>query len=140
MQRLLEAPGRDLWRSRAALLSIVPVKSSAAESVGLVLPQVKGKLESLVLRVPTADMSCIEVVVNVEKKGVTVDEVNAAFTKASKESLKGIVGVSNLPLVSIDFFYSDASAVVDTQFTTVLGDDMVKVLAWYDNEWVYRCV
>ena len=137
-QRLLDASHRDLRRARAAALNIVPTSTGAAKAVSLVLPKLKGKLNGIALRVPTPNVSVVDLVVNVEKKGITADDVNAAFRKAADGPLKGILAVCDIPLVSIDFRCSDVSSTIDSSLTMVMGDDMVKVVAWYDNEWGYR--
>eukprot|EP00245_Coleochaete_scutata_P007568 TRINITY_DN2301_c0_g1_i1.p1 TRINITY_DN2301_c0_g1~~TRINITY_DN2301_c0_g1_i1.p1 ORF type:complete len:457 (+),score=125.41 TRINITY_DN2301_c0_g1_i1:111-1481(+) len=136
-QRLLDASHRDLRRARAAALNIVPTSTGAAKAVALVLPQLKGKLNGIALRVPTPNVSVVDLVVNTVKKGFTAEDVNTAFRNAANGSLKGILGVSDLPLVSIDFRCSDESSTIDSSLTMVMGDDMLKVVAWYDNEWGY---
>ncbi|KAL8233328.1 hypothetical protein R6Q57_003106 [Mikania cordata] len=136
-QRLLDASHRDLRRARAAALNIVPTSTGAAKAVSLVLPQLKGKLNGIALRVPTPNVSVVDLVVNVAKKGLTADDVNAAFRKAADGPLNGILAVCDEPLVSVDFRCSDVSSTIDASLTMVMGDDMVKVVAWYDNEWGY---
>ena len=136
-QRLLDASHRDLRRARAAALNIVPTSTGAAKAVSLVMPQLKGKLNGIALRVPTPNVSVVDLVVNVEKKGITAEDVNAAFRKAAEGPLKGILAVCDVPLVSVDFRCSDVSSTIDSSLTMVMGDDMVKVVAWYDNEWGY---
>jgi glyceraldehyde-3-phosphate dehydrogenase (NADP+) (phosphorylating) len=136
-QRLLDASHRDLRRARAAALNIVPTSTGAAKAVSLVLPQLKGKLNGIALRVPTPNVSVVDLVINTEKKGLTAEDVNAAFRTAAEGPLKGILDVCDLPLVSVDFRCSDVSSTVDASLTMVMGDDMVKVVAWYDNEWGY---
>ncbi|KAK4348929.1 hypothetical protein RND71_031684 [Anisodus tanguticus] len=136
-QRLLDASHRDLRRARAAALNIVPTSTGAAKAVSLVLPQLKGKLNGIALRVPTPNVSVVDLVVNVAKKGITAEDVNAAFRKAADGPLKGILAVCDEPLVSVDFRCSDVSSTIDSSLTMVMGDDMVKVVAWYDNEWGY---
>nr|ABD37964.1 glyceraldehyde-3-phosphate dehydrogenase subunit B [Chlorokybus atmophyticus] len=136
-QRLLDASHRDLRRARAAALNIVPTTTGAAKAVALVLPQLKGKLNGIALRVPTPNVSVVDLVINTEKKGITADQVNAAFRKAAEGPLNGVLAVSDLPLVSIDFRCSDVSSTIDSSLTMVMGDDMLKVVAWYDNEWGY---
>lgn len=137
-QRLLDASHRDLRRARAAALNIVPTSTGAAKAVSLVLPQLKGKLNGIALRVPTPNVSVVDLVVNVAKKGLTAEDVNAAFRKAADGPLNGILAVCDEPLVSVDFRCSDVSTTIDSSLTMVMGDDMVKVVAWYDNEWGYR--
>ncbi|OEL23704.1 Glyceraldehyde-3-phosphate dehydrogenase GAPB, chloroplastic [Dichanthelium oligosanthes] len=136
-QRLLDASHRDLRRARAAALNIVPTSTGAAKAVALVLPQLKGKLNGIALRVPTPNVSVVDLVVNTEKKGMTADDVNNAFRAAADGPLKGILEVCDVPLVSVDFRCSDVSSSIDSSLTMVMGDDMVKVVAWYDNEWGY---
>jgi glyceraldehyde-3-phosphate dehydrogenase (NADP+) (phosphorylating) len=135
-QRLLDASHRDLRRARAAALNIVPTSTGAAKAVALVLPNLKGKLNGIALRVPTPNVSVVDLVVQVEKK-TFAEEVNAAFRDASAGPLKGILAVCDEPLVSVDFRCSDVSSTIDSSLTMVMGDDMVKVVAWYDNEWGY---
>ena len=136
-QRILDASHRDLRRARAAALNIVPTATGAAKAVALVLPQLKGKLNGIALRVPTPNVSIVDLVVNVEKKGLTAEEVNAAFKEASEGDMKGVLAITETPLVSVDFRCSDVSTTIDAALTMVMGDDMVKVVAWYDNEWGY---
>ncbi|KAL3697172.1 hypothetical protein R1sor_011248 [Riccia sorocarpa] len=136
-QRLLDASHRDLRRARAAALNIVPTSTGAAKAVSLVLPQLKGKLNGIALRVPTPNVSVVDLVINTETKGLTAEDVNNAFREAANGPLKGILDVCDVPLVSIDFRCSDVSSTVDSSLTMVMGDDMVKVVAWYDNEWGY---
>jgi glyceraldehyde-3-phosphate dehydrogenase (NADP+) (phosphorylating) len=135
-QRILDASHRDLRRARAAALNIVPTSTGAAKAVALVLPQLKGKLNGIALRVPTPNVSVVDLVVQTSKK-VTADEVNAAFREAANGKLKGILAVSDEPLVSIDFRCTDVSTTIDAALTMVMGDDMLKIIAWYDNEWGY---
>ncbi|KAM7258339.1 hypothetical protein ACFE04_014080 [Oxalis oulophora] len=137
LQRLLDASHRDLRRARAAALNIVPTSTGAAKAVSLVLPQLKGKLNGIALRVPTPNVSVVDLVVNVEKKGITAEDVNAAFREAADGPMNGILSVCDAPLVSVDFRCSDVSTSIDSSLTMVMGDDMVKVVAWYDNEWGY---
>jgi len=136
-QRLLDASHRDLRRARAAALSIVPTTTGAAKAVSLVLPQLAGKLNGIALRVPTPNVSVVDLVINVEKKGVTAEDVNEAFRAAAAGPMKGILAVSDEPLVSIDYRCTDFSSAIDSSLTMVMGDDMIKVVAWYDNEWGY---
>ncbi|MCO5560624.1 hypothetical protein L7F22_014240 [Adiantum nelumboides] len=135
-QRLLDASHRDLRRARAAALNIVPTSTGAAKAVALVLPNLKGKLNGIALRVPTPNVSVVDLVVQVEKK-TFAEEVNAAFREAASKELSGILAVCDEPLVSVDFRCSDVSSTIDSSLTMVMGDDMVKVVAWYDNEWGY---
>eukprot|EP00270_Netrium_digitus_P010464 TRINITY_DN324_c0_g2_i2.p1 TRINITY_DN324_c0_g2~~TRINITY_DN324_c0_g2_i2.p1 ORF type:complete len:394 (-),score=110.33 TRINITY_DN324_c0_g2_i2:281-1462(-) len=135
-QRLLDASHRDLRRARAAALNIVPTSTGAAKAVALVLPRLKGKLNGIALRVPTPNVSVVDLVVQTEKK-TFAEEVNNAFREAANNELKGVLAVCDEPLVSVDFRCSDVSSTVDSSLTMVMGDDMVKVVAWYDNEWGY---
>ena len=135
-QRLLDASHRDLRRARAAALNIVPTTTGAAKAVSLVLPELKGKLNGIALRVPTPNVSVVDLVVQVEKQ-TFAEEVNAAFREAADGPLKGVLAVSDDPLVSVDYRCSDVSSTIDSSLTMVMGDDMVKVVAWYDNEWGY---
>lgn len=137
-QRLLDASHRDLRRARAAALNIVPTSTGAAKAVALVLPNLKGKLNGIALRVPTPNVSVVDLVVQVSKK-TFAEEVNAAFRDSAEKELKGILDVCDEPLVSVDFRCSDFSTTIDSSLTMVMGDDMVKVIAWYDNEWGYSC-
>ncbi len=135
-QRLLDFPHKDLRRARAAALSMVPTTTGAAKAVGLVLPELAGKLNGLAVRVPTPNVSLVDLVVRIEKQGVTVSEVNAALRQAAEESLRGILGYCEAPLVSSDFNGSALSSIVDAPNTYAV-EDLVKVLAWYDNETGY---
>ncbi len=135
-QRILDFPHRDLRRARAAALSMIPTTTGAARAVALVLPELSGKLNGLAIRVPTPNVSLVDLVATVEKTGISVSDVNNALKSASEESLYGILGYSDLPLVSVDFNGVAFSSVVDAP-TTYVVDDMVKVLAWYDNETGY---
>ena len=135
-QRILDASHRDLRRARAAALNIVPTSTGAAKAVALVLPQLKGKLNGIALRVPTPNVSVVDLVIQTSKK-VTADEVNKTFREAAAGKLKGILAVADEPLVSCDFRCSDVSTTIDAALTMVMGDDMLKVVAWYDNEWGY---
>ena len=135
-QRILDASHRDLRRARAAALNIVPTGTGAAKAVALVLPQLKGKLNGIALRVPTPNVSVVDMVIQVEKK-VTAEEVNDAFRAAAAGPMKGILAVCDEPLVSIDFRCSSVSTTIDSALTMVMGDDLIKVIAWYDNEWGY---
>lgn len=137
-QRLLDMQHRDLRRARAAALSLVPTTTGAARAINLVIPELKGKLDGIALRMPTPTVSLCDFVADLEKK-VTVAEVNQAFKTASEGALKGILGYCDEPLVSIDFKGNPASSIVDAENTMVIGDSMVKVLSWYDNEWGYSC-
>ncbi|MEY3334759.1 MAG: hypothetical protein RLZZ176_3062, partial [Cyanobacteriota bacterium] len=135
-QRLLDASHRDLRRARAAAINIVPTSTGAAKAVALVLPNLKGKLNGVALRVPTPNVSMVDFVVQTEKRTIA-EEVNQAIKDASEGSLKGILGYSELELVSSDYQGTNESSIVDANLTIVMGNDMVKVMAWYDNEWGY---
>ena len=137
-QNLLDLPHRDLRRARAAALSIIPTTTGAASALGEVIPALKGKLDGIALRVPTPNVSVVDLAVLVEKK-TTAEEVNAAFREAAAGPLKGILGCSDAPLVSIDFRGNSHSSIVDMPYTKVLDGDFVKILSWYDNEWGYSC-
>jgi glyceraldehyde 3-phosphate dehydrogenase len=140
-QQLLDLPHKDLRRARAAALSIIPTTTGAAAAVGEVLPQLKGKLDGIALRVPTPNVSVVDLAVEVKTK-TTADEVNAKFKAAADGPLHGILQYVTAPLVSIDFRGNPHSSIVDAPYTKVMDGDFVKVLAWYDNEWGYssRCV
>ncbi|MCW9680931.1 type I glyceraldehyde-3-phosphate dehydrogenase [Dolichospermum planctonicum UHCC 0167] len=135
-QRLLDASHRDLRRARAAAINIVPTSTGAAKAVALVLPQLKGKLNGVALRVPTPNVSMVDFVVQTEKRTIA-EEVNQALKAAAEGPLKGILGYSELELVSSDYQGTDESSIVDANLTIVMGSDIVKVMAWYDNEWGY---
>jgi glyceraldehyde-3-phosphate dehydrogenase (NAD(P)) len=117
-------------------MNIVPTSTGAAKAVGLVLPELKGKLNGIALRVPTPNVSVVDLVVQVEKPTIA-EQVNEVLKEASEGSLKGILAYSDLPLVSTDYKGHDASSIIDSSLTMVMGGDMVKVVAWYDNEWGY---
>ncbi|MBI4545703.1 MAG: type I glyceraldehyde-3-phosphate dehydrogenase [Gemmatimonadetes bacterium] len=140
-QQILDLPHKDLRRARAAALSIIPTSTGAARATYLVIPEVKGKLDGIAMRVPTPDVSIVDLTAEVEKN-VTVEDVNQAFRQAAEGRLKGILTVSDEPLVSVDYLGNPASAIVDLPFTFVVDQRLVKVMAWYDNEWGYslRCV
>ncbi len=135
-QRLLDASHRDLRRARAAAINIVPTSTGAAKAVALVIPDLKGKLNGVALRVPTPNVSMVDFVVQVEKRTIT-EEVNQALKDASEGPLQGILDYSELQLVSSDYQGTDASSIIDSSLTIVMGNDLVKVMAWYDNEWGY---
>ena len=137
-QKILDVSHKDLRRARAAAMSIIPTTTGAAKAVALVLPELKGKLNGFALRVPTPDVSITDLTVNL-KKDTTAEEINAALKKASEGELKGILGYTDLPLVSSDFIGCDLSSVVDGQSTMMIGPRLAKVVAWYDNEWGYSC-
>jgi glyceraldehyde-3-phosphate dehydrogenase (NAD(P)) len=135
-QRLLDASHRDLRRARAAALNIVPTTTGAAEAVAKVYPAVSGKLNGIALRVPTPNVSVVDFVAQIEKPAIA-QQINDAMKAAAEGHLKGILGYSDLPLVSIDYRKSNESSIVDSSLTIVLGGDLVKIVAWYDNEWGY---
>lgn len=132
-QRLLDFPHKDLRRARSAALSMIPTTTGAAKAVSLVLPELEGKLNGLAIRVPTPNVSVVDLVATVEKSGVTGAEINSALKEASEGSLEGILGFCELPLVSTDFNGSQLSSIVDASSTYVI-DNLVKVISWYDNE------
>jgi len=140
-QNLLDLPHKDLRRARAAALSIIPTTTGAATAVGEVLPELKGRLDGIAMRVPTANVSVVDLAAVVEKPA-TKESVNQAFRTAAEGPLKGILTVSDAPLVSIDFRGNPYSSIVDSAYTAVMEGDFVKILSWYDNEWGYskRCV
>jgi len=140
-QQILDLPHKDLRRARAAALSIIPTTTGAAKATGLVLPEVKGKIDGVSLRVPTPDVSIVDLTAEVEKR-TTIEEVNAAFKRAAQGALKGILEVSDEPLVSVDYVGSLYSSVVDALSTNVIDGTLVHVSSWYDNEMGYsaRCV
>lgn len=135
-QRLLDASHRDLRRARAAAINIVPTSTGAAAAVALVIPEMKGKLNGIALRVPTPNVSVVDLVIQTEKKTIT-EEVNNVLKAATTGAMKGILEYNDLPLVSSDFRGTDCSSTVDASLTMVMDGDMVKVVAWYDNEWGY---
>jgi glyceraldehyde 3-phosphate dehydrogenase len=140
-QQLLDLPHKDLRRARAAALSIIPTTTGAATAVGEVLPELKGKLDGIAMRVPTPNVSVVDLAALLDKK-TSREEVNAAFKAAADGPLKGLLEFVEVPLVSVDFKGNSHSSIVDAQYTSVMDGDFVKVLAWYDNEWGYsnRCV
>jgi glyceraldehyde 3-phosphate dehydrogenase len=140
-QQILDLPHKDLRRARAAALSIIPTTTGAAKATALVLPEVKGKIDGVSLRVPTPDVSIVDLTAEVEKK-TTIEEVNAAFKQAAQGALKGILSVSDEPLVSVDYVGSLYSSVVDALSTNVIDGTLIHVSSWYDNEIGYsaRCV
>jgi glyceraldehyde 3-phosphate dehydrogenase len=135
-QRILDLPHEDLRRARAAAVSMIPTSTGAARAVGLVLPQLKGKLDGIAIRVPTPDVSVVDLVAEIDRKA-TAEQINDAFRSAAAGPLKGILEVCDEPLVSIDFHGNTHSSIVDAPNTKVLDGSLVKVLAWYDNEWGY---
>ena len=137
-QRTLDLPHKDLRRARAAAVSMIPTSTGAASGINLVLPELKGKLDGMAIRVPIPNISVVDLVAELEKEA-DVERVNSAMKDAAKGELKGILDYCDIPLVSIDFNGNPHSAIVDGPSTRVVGDKMVKVLAWYDNEWGYSC-
>ncbi|MDJ0553631.1 MAG: type I glyceraldehyde-3-phosphate dehydrogenase [Microcoleaceae cyanobacterium MO_207.B10] len=135
-QRILDASHRDVRRARAAAVNIVPTSTGAAKAVALVIPDMKGKLNGIAMRVPTPNVSVVDLVAQVEKNTFT-EQVNEVIEEAAKGPMKGIIEYSDLPLVSCDYRGHDASSIVDASLTMVMDGDMVKVIAWYDNEWGY---
>ena len=137
-QQLLDLPHKDLRRARAAALSMIPTSTGAAKAVALVLPELKGKFDGISVRVPTPNVSLVDVVMELEKEATTED-VNKALKDAANEELQGILGFSEEPLVSSDYRKNPNSSIVDAEYTKVIGGNLVKVLSWYDNEWGYSC-
>jgi len=137
-QKLLDLPHKDLRRARAAALSMIPTSTGAAKALHLVIPELKGKLDGYSLRVPTPNVSVVDLTVMTEKPA-TVESVNAALKQAAEGPLKGILAYTEEELVSIDFRGNPHSSIVDAGYTRVVGSNCVKVLAWYDNEWGYSC-
>jgi glyceraldehyde 3-phosphate dehydrogenase len=137
-QQLLDLPHKDLRRARAAALSMIPTSTGAAKAVALVLPELKGKFDGISVRVPTPNVSLVDVVMLLEKD-TSKEEVNAALKSAANGALKGILAFEEAPLVSTDFRKNPNSSIVDADYTKVIGGNLVKVLSWYDNEWGYSC-
>ncbi|MBN2831555.1 MAG: type I glyceraldehyde-3-phosphate dehydrogenase [Candidatus Omnitrophica bacterium] len=137
-QKIHDMAHSDLRRARAAAVSMIPTSTGAAKAISLVIPELKGKLDGFAIRVPTPNVSVVDLTVLLAKK-TTVEELNAAFKAASEGAMKGILGYTEDPVVSIDFNHCLLSSVVDAKSTKVIQDDFVKVLAWYDNEWAYSC-
>ncbi|MCD6430684.1 MAG: type I glyceraldehyde-3-phosphate dehydrogenase [Deltaproteobacteria bacterium] len=137
-QQILDSRHKDLRRARAAAMSMIPTTTGAAAAVGLVLPELKGKIDGLAVRVPTPNVSMVDLVFESEK-ATTSEAVNDAFRQAAVGQLKGILAVSDEPLVSLDFNKNPNSSIIDAPLTNVIGGTMVKVMAWYDNEWGYAC-
>ena len=135
-QRTLDLPHKDLRRARAAALNMIPTSTGAAAAIGLVMPDLKGKCDGFAIRVPTPNVSVVDVVAEVNRP-VTAQEVNRALQSAAEGPLQGILGYTEEPLVSSDFMRDSRSSIVDASMTKVMGGNMVKVLAWYDNEWGY---
>lgn len=137
-QQILDLPHKDLRRARAAALNMIPTTTGAAKAVSLVIPELKGKFDGFAIRVPTPTVSVVDFVADVEKP-TTKEELIAAFDAAANGPLKGILGVSHEPLVSMDFKGDDRSSIIDAEFCQVIGGTLVKVVTWYDNEWGYSC-
>src|SRR5215210_5630755 len=137
-QQLLDLPHKDLRRARAAALSIIPTSTGAAKAIGLVMPDLKGKFDGISLRVPTPNVSIVDLVAEVEK-GTSAEEVNAAMKRASDGPLRGLLQYSTEPLVSVDFRKNPHPSILDAPYTNVIDGNMVKLLSWYDNEWGYSC-
>ncbi|HEU4388718.1 MAG TPA: type I glyceraldehyde-3-phosphate dehydrogenase [Blastocatellia bacterium] len=137
-QKLLDLPHSDLRRARAAALSIIPTSTGAAKAIGLVLPELKGKLDGVALRVPTPNVSIVDLVAEVEKP-TTKEEINAAVEKAAAGPMRGILQYITEPLVSIDFRGNSHSSMFDAAYTNVVDGTLVKIFSWYDNEWGYSC-
>jgi glyceraldehyde 3-phosphate dehydrogenase len=137
-QRILDLPHKDLRRARAAALSMIPTTTGAAKAVSLVIPKLKGKLDGMAIRVPTSNVSLVDLTVELSK-AATVEQVNAAVKKAAEGPMKGILRYVDEPLVSVDFNHTPYSSEFDALSTKVIEGKMVKVLAWYDNEWGYSC-
>ncbi len=135
-QRVQDMYHSDLRRARAAALSMIPTSTGAAKAIGLVIPEIKGKLDGISIRVPTPNVSLVDLTVELSKNATT-DEINAAFKAAAEGKMKGILGYEEQPLVSIDYNHCSISSIVDAKLTKVIGNNMVKVFAWYDNEWAY---
>ncbi len=135
-QRVQDMAHSDLRRSRAAAVSMIPTSTGAAKAISLVIPELKGKLDGFAIRVPTPNVSVVDLSATLAKKA-TVEEINAAFKEASEGKMKGILGYTEDPVVSIDFNHCQLSSIVDAKITKVIQDDFIKVLSWYDNEWGY---
>jgi glyceraldehyde 3-phosphate dehydrogenase len=137
-QRILDLPHKDLRRARAAALSIIPTTTGAAKAISLIIPELKGRFDGYALRVPTPTVSVVDFVAEISKK-TTTDELRAVLKNAADNELKGIMSCEEAPLVSMDFKGNSHSSIVDIEFVQVLRENMVKVVAWYDNEWAYAC-
>lgn len=137
-QRVQDLPHSDLRRARAAALSMIPTSTGAAKAIGLVIPELKGKLDGFAMRVPVANVSVVDLSCTL-KKEATAEEINKAFKAASQGKMKGILDYTEDEVVSVDFNHSTSSATVDAKMTKVIGGNFVKVIAWYDNEWAYSC-
>lgn len=137
-QKLLDLPHKDLRRARAAALSMIPTSTGAAKAIGLVLPELKGKLDGIAIRVPTPDVSLVDLTVRTAKP-VTVEAANKAFKEAANGPMKGVLEYVDNELVSIDFLHNPHSSILDAPLTKTLGDRMIKIFSWYDNEWGFSC-
>jgi glyceraldehyde 3-phosphate dehydrogenase len=137
-QRILDFPHKDLRRARAAALSMIPTSTGAARAIGLVLPELKGKLDGFAMRVPTADVSVVDLAVQL-KQDASADDINAAMREAADGPMRGILQVTDEPLVSMDFKGNPHSSILDSAYTKVMNGNFAKVLSWYDNEWGYSC-
>jgi len=137
-QKILDAPHKDLRRARAAAVSQIPTTTGAARAVGLVMPDLQGKIDGIAIRIPTANVSLVDLVALLKTK-TSAEEANRAFKTAAEGEMKGILQYCEEPLVSVDFMANPHSSIVDSQFTRVTDDNLIKVLAWYDNEWGYSC-
>jgi glyceraldehyde 3-phosphate dehydrogenase len=137
-QRILDLAHKDLRRARAAALNMIPTTTGAAKAIALVIPELMGKLDGYAIRVPTPTVSIVDCVVEVEKP-TSVEALNAAFKDAAEGKMKGVFGYSEEPLVSMDYKGDSRSSILDAELTNVMDDNMVKFVAWYDNEWGYSC-
>jgi glyceraldehyde 3-phosphate dehydrogenase len=137
-QVVLDFPHKDLRRGRAAALNMIPTTTGAAKAIGLVMPELKGKLDGYSMRVPTPDVSVVDLVA-ITNRPTTAEEVNAAFKAAADGPMKGILAYTEDPVVSTDMLHNSNSSIVDGQMTKVLDGNLLKVVSWYDNEWGYSC-
>lgn len=137
-QRILDQPHSDLRRARAAAVSQIPTTTGAAKAVGLVIPEMNGKIDGIAIRIPTANVSVVDLVALLSQN-TTAEDVNDAFRTAAQGKMNGILAVEDKPLVSVDFMANPHSSIIDSQFTRITDGNLVKVLAWYDNEWGYSC-
>ena len=138
-QNILDLPHKDLRRARAAAVSMIPTSTGAATAIGLVIPELKGKLNGMAMRVPVPDGSVTDLVAQVEKMPADADEINAAYKAAAEGRLKGILEYCDEPIVSADIIHNPASCILDSGLTMIIDDGLIKVLGWYDNEWGYSC-
>jgi glyceraldehyde 3-phosphate dehydrogenase len=137
-QNVLDFPHKDLRRARAAALNMIPTTTGAAKAIGLVMPELKGKLDGYSMRVPTPDVSVVDLAA-ITARPTTIEEVNGAFKAAAEGPMKGILAYTEDPVVSTDMLHNPNSSIVDAQMTKVLDGNLVKVVSWYDNEWGYSC-